>query len=424
MISLHQTLGITRLGQQGEGVAEGPEGQIFVPYALPGDQILATTDGSAGTLVDILKAGPDRIAPFCPHYGTCGGCAVQALQPSVYAAWKRSLVVAALSHGGLEAPVADLVDAHGEGRRRVTFHAARDASGRMSTGFMQARSHVIIDIEACPLLCKDLENALPAARQIAKILAPLEKPLDLVATATLTGLDIDIRGCGRLERTMEERLIGAATQLRLARLANHGTVLVEARTPVLKIGLASITPPPGCFLQATEAGEAAMWAAIQPALKGARQVADLFAGLGTFALRLAQNATIHAVENDAPALAALTRAARSNQALRPITTEQRDLFRRPLMGEELARFDAIVFDPPRAGAMAQAQTLAGSAVPVVIAVSCNLQTYVRDAKILVAGGYVLQNTIPIDQFRHSPHVEMVGIFTKLRKGGRKRGLLS
>jgi 23S rRNA (uracil1939-C5)-methyltransferase len=414
---------IERLGYRGEGVAEGSEGSIFVPYALPGDTVLANVAGERARLVEVLVASPDRIQAFCPHFTVCGGCAVQTLAEPAYAAWKRSIVTTALAHAGVTADVAPLVNAHGEGRRRATFHA-RSKSGRVTqVGFMEARNHAIVDLDACPVLAPNMAGALPAARAIAEALAGLDKPLDLVATATLSGLDIDVRGCGPLPDKLRHAVTGLAQSLDLARVSNHGEVLIERRLPKLGMGRAFVSPPPGAFLQATAAGETALAALVVEAAAGAKRIADLFAGVGTFSLRLASSAAVHAVESDKAALAALGRAANASAgALRPITSEARDLFRRPLTRQECEAFDVVVFDPPRAGAAAQARMLAGSTVGTVVAVSCNAASFAQDARLLVDGGYVLERVTPVDQFRHSPHVELVGVFRR-SKQRRKKSLL-
>ena len=370
-----------------------------------------------------MKPSPDRIPPFCKYYGECGGCAVQTLKQDAYLAWKRSLLADALANAHVETSVPDAVDAHGEGRRRVVFHA-RMGYGAPQVGFMRARAHEIIDIDSCPLLAPALAEAPAIAREIAGVLGNLGKPLDIALAATDTGLDVDLRGCGPLEFDLTQRLVALAAARDLARVSNHGVIVIERRQPRLKIGRADLILPPGAFLQATVAGEAALAGLVRAEMTAEKKIADLFAGVGTFALRLAEAAEIHAVEQDAIALAALSRAAKNTQGLKRVTTEARDLFKRPLLRGELASYDCVVFDPPRAGAETQARELAGSKVPLVVAVSCNAQTFARDARILIDGGYALEQATPVDQFRHSAHVEIVAAFRRAHKGKPKRGLLS
>jgi 23S rRNA (uracil1939-C5)-methyltransferase len=426
MNALHRRLEIERLGQKGEGLAHDGRGLVFVPYALAGEVVIADVDGDRGRLAEIIVASPDRIAPLCAHFSHCGGCAVQTLAPAPYAQWKRDLVIAALAHVGIDCAVAPLVDAHGEGRRRATFHARFDQglAGRARTfiGFMQARSHQILPITECPILAPGMAHALPAARLIADVLADHGKPLDLVVTATNAGLDLDLHGAGKLPDELRQRLITAAAEADLARLSNHGLVLIERRAPQITMGVAQVVPPPGGFLQATQAGEEALAAHVLSAIGKVKRVADLFAGVGTFALRLAEKSEVLAVESEAAAIAALTRAAH-RPGLRQVRTETRDLFRRPLLAAELNGFDAVVFDPPRSGAKDQSEALAQSQVPCVVAVSCSVQSFARDARSLIDGGYVLESVTPFDQFRHSAHVEIIGVFRRPVNKGKKRGRL-
>jgi 23S rRNA (uracil1939-C5)-methyltransferase len=289
---------------------------------------------------------------------------------------------------------------------------------------MQARSHEVVAIDFCPLFARSLDGAIGAARAIAEELVSLRKPLDILVTAALSGLDIDVRGAGSLGERHMHALIEAAERLKVSRVTNHGHLIIERRLAQMRIGHALLHLPPGAFLQATEKGEATLAGLVTEAAARSKRVADLFCGIGTFALRLAERAEVLAVDGDKAALDALTEASRSTPGLRPIKTERRDLMRRPLPPQELARSDAVVFDPPRAGAEAQAQALAESHVPLVICVSCNAQTFARDAAILVGGGYAAERITPLDQFRQSPHVEIVGIFRRAARKGRRRSLLS
>jgi len=422
-LDLAAKLTIERLGERGEGQAKGPRGTVFVPYALAGESIVAEVDGERGHLVEILEPSPDRIAAICPHYGICGGCAVQALADAPYRTWKRNLVIDALRHTNVQAAaISDLIDAHGEGRRRATFHARMTSRGTMKIGFMQARAHDLVEISACPVLAPSMDMAIPAAQALADALAHLEKPLDILVTAAASGLDIDLRGCGALDNKTTQSLIAVAQQKDLARVSNHGVIVIERRPPLLTMGVAHVVSPPGAFLQATLAGEEALVSRVREALQGARKIGDLFAGLGTFALHLAKAAEVHAFDLDEAALSALDKAARATPGLRKVTIERRDLFRRPLSALELGAYDAIVFDPPRAGAEMQARAIAQSKVPLVVAVSCNARSFARDASLLYAGGYRLERVDPIDQFKFSPHVEIAGIFRRetKKKSSRKK----
>jgi 23S rRNA (uracil1939-C5)-methyltransferase len=414
-----ERLTIDRLGRRGDGIADGPNGPIYVPGALPGETVeVERVPGHPDRrhVLNVERPSAERIAPICQHFGVCGGCVMQHWDAARYRAWKRDLVVAALRQADIEAPVGDLIDAHGEGRRRVVFHARHGTHDVLEVGFSAARAHRVISIDRCPVLAKKLDGALNAAWAIAEALGFLEKPLDIQATATDAGLDIDVRGSGPLTAPLMTALARVAATQNLARLTRHGELIALARTPTVRMGAAIVPLPPAAFLQATEAGEAVLSRLVLSACAGASagggSVADLFCGIGPFALRLAQRLRVFAVDDDAAAIAALKRAAATTAGLKPIEVAVRDLFRRPLVAAELSRFTAVVFDPPRQGAQAQARELAKSGVPVIVAVSCNPGTFARDATELVRGGYRLFEVTPVDQFRYSAYVEVVGRFQR------------
>jgi len=413
-----ERLVIARLGNRGDGIADTEAGPIYVPYTLPGE----TIEGEAWPghpdrrhLLRVDAASPQRIAPICPHFGTCGGCALQHFETTRYRAWKRDHVVAALRQAGFDAGiedvVGDIIDAHGEGRRRAVFHARRGAKDVLQVGFAAFSAHHIVPIDRCPILAPGLAGALDAAWAIAEALGPTQKPLDIHVTATDAGLDVDVRGSGPLKPPLSVALAGLAESKRLARLTRHGELVVQRARPTLAMGRATVSLPPGTFLQATAAGEAALARLVADHVGDAKTVADLFCGVGPFALRLAERAKVIAADADAAAVAALREAAKT-PGLKPVTAERRDLFRRPFLGPELARLDAVVFDPPRQGAEAQARALAAARVPLIVAVSCNPATFARDAAILAGGGYRLAAATPVDQFRYSAYVEIVARFTR------------
>jgi 23S rRNA (uracil1939-C5)-methyltransferase len=410
-----ERLTISRIGHRGDGIADGPDEPIYVPGALPGETVeVEAVPGHPDrrALSRVEQASAERIAPICPHFGVCGGCALQHWDASPYRAWKRGLVVEALRQAGLDAPVAELIDAHGEGRRRATFHARRGTHDVLEVGFSAARAHRVIAIDRCPILAKDLDGALPAGWAIAEALQPKKKPLDIAATATDAGLDMDVRGSGPLTAPLTAALARVAAKHDLARLTRHGELVVQTRAPTLRIGAATVPLPPAAFLQATAEGEAQLSRLVVAACAGATKIADLFCGIGPFALRLAERARVLAVDNEAAALAALKRAAAATPGLKPVETQEHDLFKDPLLAADLRRLDAVVFDPPRQGAQAQTRALAGSGVPLIVAVSCNPATFARDAAELVRGGYRLVEVTPVDQFRYSAHVEIVARFEK------------
>jgi 23S rRNA (uracil1939-C5)-methyltransferase len=410
-----ERLVIDHVGHRGDGVAFSGGHTVFVPYTLGGETVEvepAIGDSERRQLLRVEHASPERIAPFCRYFGACGGCAIQHWQPEAYRAWKRRIVVDTLKHAGTACEVDDLIDAHGAGRRRITVHARRDGDGELHTGFAAANSHAIVAIEDCPILDPGLHGALNAARALAEVLKPASKPLDIQLTATSNGLDVDIRGSGPLPTAMIATLSRVAEQYRLARLTRHGELVLMRTPPTIAIGAAQVTPPPGSFLQATVAGEETLAALVAGHCKRSKYIADLFCGVGPFALRLAAKSRIAAFDSDAGAITALQKAATSTSGLKPVKAEARDLFRRPLVSQELRDYDTVVFDPPRQGAQAQVQQLAASKIPVVVAVSCNVATFVRDARILIDGGYRIGNVTPVDQFRYTPHVELVARFSR------------
>ncbi len=409
-----ERLVISEMGHRGDGVAESADGPIYVPYTLPAETVEVEPVAShpdRRQLVRVDTPSPARIAPICPHFGTCGGCALQHWETSDYREWKRHLVGAALLQAGIDVGVGDLVDAHGDGRRRAVFHARQGQKDILQVGFTQAGTHHIVAIDRCPIFAPGLADAVPVAWAVAETIGAKAKPLDIHVTATDDGLDVDVRGSGPLRAEMMNTLARDAERHGIARLTRHGELVVRRAIPSVRMGRATVVLPPGAFLQATAAGEAALAAIVCTSALKAKTVADLFCGVGPFALRLAERAKVIAADNDEAAIAAL-RAAAKTSGLKPIAAEPRDLFRRPFLAHELTKIDIVVFDPPRQGAEAQARALAASAVPQVVAVSCNPATFARDAKILLDGGYRLTAVTPIDQFRYSAHVEIVAQFVR------------
>lgn len=405
------TLEISAFGRRGEGLAHHGGATIAVPFALPGETIVARIADGRGEIETILASSPARITPFCPAFARCGGCLTQHWAQAPYAAWKRGLVVEALARVGLEAEVMPLLAAHGRGRRRATLHV-RYSDGGAEAGFMALRSHALVPITHCPVLVPELAEAPAVARALGTRLRGLGKPLDVVVTASETGLDVDLRGCGRLAESLRLVLVKAAEALDLARLSVHGERILERRAPRLTLSGLPVALPPGGFLQATEAGETAMVEAVTAACAGAKSIADLFCGIGPFSLALSRISKVAAFDSDAPALAALDRALRLPSGRKPVRVTRRDLFRRPLLPAELAAFDTVVMDPPRAGAEAQAQALAASRVSRIISIACDVQSFARDCRILTDGGYHLGTVQPIDQFVHSAHVELIATLTR------------
>jgi 23S rRNA (uracil1939-C5)-methyltransferase len=412
-----ERLVIDHVGHRGDGVAFADGQRVYVPYTLGGETIEAASlsgHPDRRRLLQVESASPERVTPFCPHFGMCGGCAIQHWQADRYRAWKRDIVIETLAQAKLICEVYPLIDAHGLGRRRITLHARIGTHDVLKVGFAAANSHDIIPVDRCPILDPGLSGALDAGWAVAEPLISIGKPLDIQITTTDSGLDIDVRGSGPLPAAMIATLSRVAEQHRLARLTRHGELVLMRTPPTIAIGTAQVTLPPGSFLQATVAGEETLAALVSGHCKRAKHVADLFCGVGPFALRLAAKSRISAFDSDTGAITALQKAATSTSGLKPIKAEARDLFRRPLMPQELRDYDTVVFDPPRQGAQAQVLQLAASKIPVVVAVSCNAATFARDARILIDGGYRLEGVTPVDQFRHTPHVELVARFVLKR----------
>jgi len=405
---------IARLGSQGDGVANAEGGEVFIPFALPGETVTAARQKDRATLMSVLEASPLRIDPACRHFTECGGCALQHFEAEAYQQWKREKVAQALKGKGIACETAALAPCAPHTRRRVTFSARRAEAG-MLLGFVRALSSEIIPIEECPISLPAIVSALDRLRALAGLVCATPKAFHMTVTVTASGLDIAVHDAGKLGDNQRRIASNFVMAEGLARLSVDGEIIVEPKKPVVQFGSVAVAVPPGAFLQATEAAEQTMASLVGQHLSRAKKVADLFAGCGSFALRLAAKSEVHAVEGDAAALAALDRAFRFASGLKRVTSERRDLFRRPLTFKELNAFDGLVFDPPRAGAEDQSKQIARSDVPLVAAVSCNPVTLARDLRILIDGGYKLKSVTPIDQFLWSPHVEAVALLEKPKR---------
>ncbi|MBB2688093.1 class I SAM-dependent RNA methyltransferase [Rhizobium sophoriradicis] len=413
-----ETVTIEKLGAQGDGIAGSAAGPVYVPFSLPGETVAIARVKSQGTIMSITTPSPDRQEPPCRHFGpdgvngTCGGCTLQHLADAPYRAFKRQLVVDALKSKGLTPDVGEIVPARPGERRRVVF-AARKTEKDMLIGFNQAESHHIVAIEECPISSAGIVARLPAIKAIAAALATSAEPFRVAVLETLSGLDIAADDIKKLSDPQRRKAIETVLGLRgIARVTVNGEILVEPAKPLIDFGGVEVSPPPGGFAQATKPAEEAMAELVLAHAGKAKRIADLFAGTGTFSLRLARIGRVHAVEAEATALAALDQAARKTQGLKPVSVEKRDLFRRPLMTQEFKPFDMVVFDPPRAGAEFQCKELARSGVKKIAAVSCNPLTLARDLQILVEGGYRITGVTPIDQFLWTSHVEVVATLEK------------
>ena len=402
---------IDRLGHHGDGIALGPDGPVFVSQMLPGEEVTGDLAGDRLTNTRIVTPSDQRVRPPCVHAKTCGGCLLQHASDGFVAGWKVDIVKSALAGQGLQADFLPIVTSPPRSRRRATLSARRTKSGAL-IGFHARGSDTLVAVPECQLLHPDVMAGFAALEALVKIGGSRAGEVSFTVTRSLGGLDVSAIGGKPIESGLAMELARVVEAFGLARLTWNGETVALRTMPMQRFGRALVAPPPGAFLQATAEGEAALLAAVTAAVGPARRIADLFAGVGTFALPLAERAEVHAVEGEVAMVVAMEKGWRQTDGMRRLTVETRDLYRRPLEADELTGFDAVVIDPPRAGAEAQVATLAKSAVPVIASVSCNPVTFARDAKVLVQAGYVLTSIQIVDQFRWSSHVELVGRFQR------------
>jgi 23S rRNA (uracil1939-C5)-methyltransferase len=406
-----ETVTVTALGHRGDGIAKGPEGPVYVPFALPGETVLIERQGARGRLVEVIAPSPDRVAPVCPVFGRCGGCALQMLPLAGSRRLKRDFVLAALAQQGLETEVAETLGVPPESRRRAVLSALRTGPAVL-LGYHERSTNRLVDIAVCPVLSPALAARIGDIRALVAPLAPMRKPVRVTVLLTRTGLDIDLEGVTHPSPRQTSELIRLAQDGGVARLSIAGEPVLTLAEPLVEVAGVMLTPPPGAFIQASAEAEALMAGLVVEHFAGAKRAADLFSGFGAFALALARTMPVKAVEASDVALSALAMAARHAPGLKRIETERRDLFAFPLAASELKGFDAVVFDPPRAGAKAQAEALAAAPITRIAAISCNPASFARDARILVDGGYHLERVVPVDQFVYSAEVEVVGLFRR------------
>jgi 23S rRNA (uracil1939-C5)-methyltransferase len=407
---MRRELTIDRLGSRGDGIANAEAGPVYVPFALPGERVAAEMEGERGRILEILQPSPDRRDPLCSHFGQCGGCAVQHLEWQHYLDWKRARIIEALSLEGIAFEPEPIRAFGAHTRRRAVFAAVKNG-GTVTLGFRRALSRDLIELSECPVLLPRMEAAIPALRDcLAEILPPGEARIQV--TACDNGFDINI-DCGAARvRPITTTLGRAAEKLCILRITERDEPLMTIDTPKITIGGVEADLPPQAFLQASTEAEGAMAEIAIEAVGKAKKIADLYCGLGAFTFALGRKARVTAVEIDKTLLSALSVAAGRAKGRKPINTIVRNLAVEPLAPMELATYDAVLFDPPRAGALAQAKALAKSRVPIVVAVSCNPVSFVKDARALIDGGYTLKRLVPVDQFVFSSHVELVAVFTK------------
>jgi 23S rRNA (uracil1939-C5)-methyltransferase len=393
---------VERLGREGDGIA----GALRIPGALPGETWAVPGTAGHGAEIMLRQVSAERVVPPCRLHGTCGGCNLQHASLPFLAGWKADVIVRALRAHGLETEILPTRTSPLASRRRAAFAGRRTRKG-VRVGFHARRSEEIVPLETCLVVVPEILGAVPLLERITRIAAPRARAIQLQVTHGPAGLDLELAETKPLDASDRSALADLAREADLARLSIEGEPLYLARPPFQQMGSARVVPPPGAFLQATAEGEAALVESVARICQGADRIADLFSGCGTFALPLAAAASVHAVEGDANMLDALDRAWRTQPGLRQLATETRDLFRRPLLSADLNAFDAVVIDPPRAGAEAQAREIAGSRLGRVAYVSCNPATFARDAAILTNAGFRLDWVQPVDQFLWSGHVELV-----------------
>jgi 23S rRNA (uracil1939-C5)-methyltransferase len=399
---------IKHLGHLGDGIAEG---DVFVPFALPGEVVEGEIIGGRMANPRILTPSDQRVKAPCPHFKTCGGCAMQHGSDDLVAQWKTQIVSHALATHSLNAPLHEIATSPANSRRRATLSGRRTKKGAM-VGFHGRASGTIVAIPSCTLLHTDILAAMPVFEILTRLGASRSAPIAIAVTCSEAVLDVSVSGAKPADGPLLAELGSLCEQHKLARLSWNSEVIAMRVAPAQVFGGANVVPPSAAFLQATQAGQEVLTDAVLSVINPAARVVDLFAGCGTFSLPAATLATVHAVEGEAEPLAALLAGAKTTTGLKPVSTEVRDLFRRPLLATELNNFDAAIIDPPRAGAKAQCAELAQSNIAKIAFVSCNPVTFARDAATLVAGGYTLDWVKPVDQFRWSPHVELVASFSR------------
>jgi 23S rRNA (uracil1939-C5)-methyltransferase len=407
-----RSLTILSVGAQGDGRAQENGAWVNVPFTLAGETVRVSGEGERLKLLEVLTPSPDRAAPACRHFGTCGGCTLQHMAPAPYAKFKREQILRALSARGLEAEVAETWTTPPGSRRRAAFTAKR-VGKQVAIGFHARKSHDLVAISECPVARPAIVAALARLKEVGGYLLGGQDGIGLLVTETASGLDLHITGLDTAVKALARaEASSAALRAGFARVSIEGADVLTERRPSLPAGAANLLPAPGGFLQASAEAETEMERIVREHLKFAVSVADLFSGCGTFALRLAAEASVLAAEGNAAAIEALKVSVRAAHGLKPVVAEVRDLFRNPYGAAELSRLGGVVLDPPRAGAAAQVTELAKSRVPRIAYVSCDPATLARDLRTLVDGGYRIVRIHPIDQFLWSAHVEAVALLER------------
>ena len=413
-------LAVQRLGAWGDGIAEHGGEPVFLPFTVPGDRVRARLGarrggGREGRVVEFLDTGKGRADPPCPHFGRCGACALQHLDPASYRAFKLGALRTVLERVGIDPGLVQPLHVVPPARRRtqVGLIRPRDPHLPALVGFRERFRHELVDLRECPVLEPGLLGVVCELRLVAGDLVPPGRTAEVILTRTDGGVDLLLETAERPGLPALEALAGFAESCDVARIVWRSPgeeILVVERRPVrIVLSGVAVPYPPGAFLQASKAAETIHVEEVLAGIGPCRPVLDLYAGLGTFTFALAAGGPVNAVEGDERAVTALARAAAGQ---RGITVERRDLTRDPLPPEDLSIYAGAVFDPPRAGAARQAAALAASALATVVAVSCRPATFARDAALLITSGFRLERVAPVDQFVWTPHLELVALFRR------------
>jgi 23S rRNA (uracil1939-C5)-methyltransferase len=415
------TVLVDYLGPKGDGVAQGSRGPIYIERSAPLDKVQVKVSHdrmgvSRGEILTLIEPSPYRQEPPCPHFDLCGNCTLQHLTPEFYRHWKTRTVGEALLKVGLKPQKwLEPVFLKGHNRRRATFSVLKNR-GKVVMGYYRRRSQEITEIKTCDIADPKLLELQQFLRSFIPILAPEGKPIDLFLQKMGNAFDLVISGPlessskaqHRLKSLLEE-LLSLSSIVRVSLKTEQGIqTLCQRADFIAEFGGLKVKLPPAAFLQPTQEGESALCTAVLNALPSRGKFADLFCGCGTFTGHMLNRGPVEAFESNSAAVRALS-ASHPGESLK---VHQRDLFKNPLPQRDLNRFDAIVFDPPRAGCVEQAQQLARSTCKTLIGVSCNPATFARDAKWICQGGYRLKSVQVFDQFLWSHHVEIIGLFTK------------
>lgn len=399
---------ITRLGHHGDGIAVGP---IFAAKTLPGEIVEGEVTGDRMLSPSIVTPSADRVKPPCTHFKACGGCVLQHASDEFVAGWKSDIVQIALSHQGIDVPISDVFTSPAQSRRRATFAGRRTKKGVL-VGLHGRASGTLVPVPDCTLMTQKIMDGMPAFEALVQVGGSRRGEMAITVIDSDAGLDVSVVDGKTLDMELRSELASVVRKYGIIRLSWNGDEVVQETRPYLSFGRARLVPPPGAFLQATRHGEHTLVALMKEAVAGADRVVDLFAGCGTFALPMAEFAEVHAVEGEHFMLKSLSDAWKTAPGLKPVTVATRDLFRQPLLPDELNKFDAAIIDPPRAGALAQTGELAKSNVRSIGFVSCNPVTFARDAKILIDSGFNIDWLRVVDQFRWSAHVEIAAKFSR------------